>query len=114
VLYTLLVLAAAPALATVAPIVRASHENWDGSGYPDGLKGEEIPLAARIIAACDAYNAMTSDRPYRTACSPREARRVLVEEAGSRLDAKAVTALFHALDDERGKAEALARPVLAY
>jgi len=90
------------------------HERLDGSGYPYGLMAESIPMEARIVAVADTYDALTSDRPYRTACSPREARRVLVEEAGCRLDAKAVTALFHALDDERGKAEALARPVLAY
>ena len=78
------ILAAAPALATVAPIVRASHENWDGSGYPDGLKGEEIPLAARIIAACDAYNAMTSDRPYQAAVASEQAILELRRCAGTR------------------------------
>src|SRR5207237_3788270 len=58
------ILAAAPALASVAKIVRASHERWDGQGYPDGLQGEEIPLAARIVLVCDAYHAMSSSRPY--------------------------------------------------
>ena len=90
------------------------HERLDGSGYPYGLKAESIPLKVRIVAVADTYDALTSDRPYRDACSPWEARRVLVEEAGSRLDAKAVTALFHALDDEGGKVDTLARPVLAY
>ena len=56
------ILSAAPALRPVAKIVRASHERWDGRGYPDGLRGEEIPLAARIVAVCDAYEAITSER----------------------------------------------------
>ena len=54
-------------LARVGVVVRASHERFDGGGYPDGLVGEEIPLAARIVSACDAYNAMTTDRSYRKA-----------------------------------------------
>ena len=56
---------AAPALAHTAPLIRSSHERFDGDGYPDGLRGEEIPLGARIIAVCDAYDVMTSDRLYR-------------------------------------------------
>ncbi len=55
----------APALAPVAALVRASHERWDGTGYPDGLRAEQIPLGARIVAVCDAFDAMTKDRPYR-------------------------------------------------
>ena len=59
-------------LARVGVVVRASHERWDGGGYPDGLAGEDIPLASRIVSACDAYNAMTTDRSYRRRCrSPR-------------------------------------------
>jgi len=54
-----------PGLEQIASTVRATHERWDGTGYPDGLSGEAIPLAARIIAVCDAYDAMTSPRPYR-------------------------------------------------
>ena len=61
------------AFAHLAPAVRASHERWDGGGYPDGLAGEQIPLAARIIAACDTYDAIVTDRPYRPARTPREA-----------------------------------------
>ena len=57
------------AFAHLAPAVRASHERWDGGGYPDGLAGEGIPLAARIIAACDTYDAIVTDRPYRAARS---------------------------------------------
>ena len=58
------ILAAAPALGAAARLVRSSHEAWDGSGYPDGLAGDEIPLGARIIAVCDSFDAMISDRPY--------------------------------------------------
>ena len=65
------ILRASPALRSVATVVRASHENWDGSGYPDGLAGEDIPLASRIIRACNAFVAMTSNRPYREAFSGR-------------------------------------------
>ncbi|HEY1420260.1 MAG TPA: HD-GYP domain-containing protein [Candidatus Dormibacteraeota bacterium] len=74
------------------------HERLDGSGYPYGLTSESIPIEARIVAVADTFDALTSDRPYRKACSAREARRVLREEAGSRLDARAVTALCDALD----------------
>jgi HD-GYP domain-containing protein (c-di-GMP phosphodiesterase class II) len=77
------------------------HERLDGSGYPYGLRAEAIPIEARIIAVADTYDALTSDRPYRRACSDAEARRVLVEEAGSRLDARMVAALFSALDLRR-------------
>jgi HD-GYP domain-containing protein (c-di-GMP phosphodiesterase class II) len=76
------------------------HERLDGSGYPYGLKAESIPIEARIVAVADTYDALTSDRPYRHACSPAEARRVLIEEAGSRLDSRAVSALFDALDTQ--------------
>ncbi len=63
-----------PQLAHLAPVIRAEHERWDGKGYPDGLAGEEIPLASRITLVCDAYHAMTSDRPYRKAMSAERAR----------------------------------------
>ena len=74
------ILSAAPALRPVARIVRATHERWDGRGYPDGLRGEQVPLAARVVAVCDAYQAMIADRAYRaalghTARLPRAARR---------------------------------------
>ncbi len=74
------------------------HERLDGSGYPYGLRAEAIPLEARIVAVADTYDALTSDRPYRLACSEAEARRVLIEEAGVRLDPRAVNALLSALD----------------
>jgi len=90
------------------------HERLDGSGYPYGLKAESIPIEARIVAVADTYDALTSDRPYRKACSPAEARRVLVEEAGSRLDAKAVSALFLALDDDVARFDVSPRRALAF
>jgi HD-GYP domain-containing protein (c-di-GMP phosphodiesterase class II) len=83
--------------AHLAPAVRASHERWDGSGYPDGLAGEEIPLAARIIAACDTYEAITTDRPYRSRRTSGQARRELRRVAGSQLDALVVEALLEEL-----------------
>jgi HD-GYP domain-containing protein (c-di-GMP phosphodiesterase class II) len=86
------------------------HERLDGSGYPYGLKAEGIPVEARIVAVADTYDALTSDRPYRTACSDAEARRVLTDEARSRLDSKAVAALFNALDGDM----VTTRPALAF
>ncbi len=74
------------------------HERMDGSGYPYGLGAEAIPIEARIVAAADTYDALTSDRPYRKARSPLEARQVLMEEAGRTLDARVVSAMFAALD----------------
>jgi len=84
------------------------HERLDGSGYPYGLRAEAIPIEARIVAVADTYDALTSDRPYRLACSDAEARRVLVEEAGARLDPRAVNALLSALDLTRRTSLALA------
>ncbi len=82
------------AFAHLAPAVRASHERWDGGGYPDGLAGEQIPLAARIIAACDTYDAIVTDRPYRPARTPAQAGEELRRVAGAQLDECAVTALL--------------------
>lgn len=90
------------------------HERLDGSGYPYGLKAESIPIEARIVAVADTFDALTSDRPYRKACSATEARRVLREEAGSRLDSRAVAALFTALDYENDVVEFGRRPILAF
>jgi diguanylate cyclase (GGDEF)-like protein/putative nucleotidyltransferase with HDIG domain len=75
-----------PALRVLAPLIHAHHEKWDGSGYPDGLTGEEIPLGARIVAVADAYGAMTTDRPYRPACTPAAALAELRRCAGTQFD----------------------------
>jgi putative nucleotidyltransferase with HDIG domain len=87
--------------ADVAPIVRSCHERWDGTGYPDGLAGEDIPLAARIIFCCDAYDAMTSDRPYSTAVSPTRALAELWASAGTQFDPHVASALVRALGRAR-------------
>jgi two-component system, cell cycle response regulator len=92
------ILMAAPALARCAAIVRASHEAWDGSGYPDGLRGEEIPLEARILAVCDAFEAMISDRPYRGARAPHEAVAELRRCSGTQFDPDVVTAFAAELE----------------
>jgi HD-GYP domain-containing protein (c-di-GMP phosphodiesterase class II) len=85
-------------LADVRPLVRACHERWDGGGYPDGLAGEEIPLGARIIFACDAFDAMTTDRPYRAALDRAEALAELRRGAGTEFDPRVVDALLGVLD----------------
>ena len=77
----------------LAPLVRASHERWDGGGYPDGLTGKEIPLGARIIAACDSWDAMRTDRPYQSARTHEEALIELVAACGTQLDPAVVSAL---------------------
>jgi HD-GYP domain-containing protein (c-di-GMP phosphodiesterase class II) len=87
-----------PALVNAARLVRASHESWDGSGYPDGLSGEDIPLGARIIAACDAYDAMITDRPYRSGMSHADAVAELRRCAGTQFDPRVVDALLAELD----------------
>jgi HD-GYP domain-containing protein (c-di-GMP phosphodiesterase class II) len=85
------------------------HERLDGSGYPYGLAGEAIPIEARIVAAADTYDALTSDRPYRNARAPKEARLVMMEEAGRRLDSKVVSALLAALDSYTVRTTSAAR-----
>ena len=69
------IVAAAPTLHEIAPIIRSAHERVDGTGYPDGLRLEQIPICSRIIAVVDAYDAMTTDRPYQQAMSERRRRR---------------------------------------
>jgi diguanylate cyclase (GGDEF)-like protein len=94
---------AAPALAHTAPLIRSSHERMDGDGYPDGRARERIPLGARIIAVCDAFDAMTSDRPHRAAMTPEAALAELVRSAGSQFDPEVVQA-FLAITDLAGAA----------
>jgi two-component system cell cycle response regulator len=86
------ILSAAPALLPVAKLVRASHEHFDGSGYPDGLAGEAIPLGARIVSVCDAFHAMTSSRPYRPAIPVEDALAELRACAGTQFDSAVVEA----------------------
>ena len=88
------IIAGTPGLSHLAPAMRAEHEHWDGSGYPDGLAGEQIPLASRITLACDAMNAMTSDRPYRPAMTLECAQQELRVCAGTQFDPQAVKALL--------------------
>jgi diguanylate cyclase (GGDEF)-like protein len=85
-------------LQEVRSIVRHCHERWDGRGYPDGLAGEDIPLEARIIFVCDAYHAMTTDRPYRRRLSHAEAEQRLREGAGSQFDPHVVDACLDVLE----------------
>ena len=91
------ILTAASALRPVARLVRSSHERFDGGGYPDGLKGKEIPLGARIIIVCDAYDAMISDRAYSRAIAPAEAIRELRACAGTQFDTEVVEAFIATL-----------------
>ncbi len=84
------ILAPIDRLGAVARIVRACHERWDGAGYPDGLRGEDIPLEARIIFVCDAFHAMRTDRPYRRPLTEPEARRRLRDGAGTQFDPRVV------------------------
>ena len=88
------IILASPALADVAPLVRSSHERWDGGGYPDRLAGEAIPLGARIITVCDAYHAMTSDRTYRKALTAEVAITELCAGAGAQFDPRVVEAFL--------------------
>lgn len=90
-------LARVPGLGAVATIVRFHHERWDGAGYPDGLHGVRIPLASRIISVCDAYGAMTCDRPYRVALDPEEALEEIRAGSGTQFDPTVVRALISAL-----------------
>jgi HD-GYP domain-containing protein (c-di-GMP phosphodiesterase class II) len=86
-----------PGFRAASRAVRHHHERWDGGGYPDGLAGEEIPIGARVIAVCDAYEAMTSTRPYRPALADSEARERLVAGTGTQFDPAATWGLLDAL-----------------
>ena len=93
-------------LAPIAPLRPAldipycHHERWDGSGYPRGLKGEEIPLAARIFAAVDVWDALSSDRPYRSCWPENRIRAHLATLAGTHLDPSVVTVFLRTLDGD--------------
>jgi diguanylate cyclase (GGDEF)-like protein len=98
------IISAAPALARVGEYVRSSHERWDGGGYPDGLRREEIPLASRIVSVCDAYDAMISERPYGVARPKEDALAELARCAGTQFD-PAVVAAFSAVLRDFDRAE---------
>jgi HD-GYP domain-containing protein (c-di-GMP phosphodiesterase class II) len=91
------ILAEISGLAHLAPLVRSSHERWDGTGYPDRLAGPRIPLAARVVFTVDSYDAMTNDRPYRQALARGEARRRIAAASGSAFDPDVVRALLAAV-----------------
>ena len=93
------ILAPITSLREVLPLVRSSHERWDGNGYPDGLAGEDIPVGARVISVCDAFRAMTERRPYREAMSERDATVELRLNAGTQFDPDCVRALLSVLRD---------------
>ena len=97
----------------VAHAIRHCHERWDGMGYPDGLIGEQIPLASRVVLVCDAFHAMTSDRPYREAMSEDAARAELLRNVGTQFDPAIVTAMIVTLDLRRAKEEAALSELLA-
>jgi diguanylate cyclase (GGDEF)-like protein/putative nucleotidyltransferase with HDIG domain len=92
------IVAAIGPLSHLAAAVRAEHERWDGGGYPDGLAGEDVPLASRVCFVCDAWHAMTSDRPYRRALTPEQARVELERHAGTQFCPTTVAALLRVLD----------------
>jgi HD-GYP domain-containing protein (c-di-GMP phosphodiesterase class II) len=91
------ILRAVPGMGPIARVVRHAHERYDGAGYPDGLRGEEIPLGSRIVQACDAYDAMISPRPFRAALAHDEAVSELVAGAGTQFDARVIDALVRHL-----------------
>jgi putative nucleotidyltransferase with HDIG domain len=88
-------------LGEVGQIVRSSHERWDGGGYPDGLAGDAIPLESSIVSACDAFNAMTTHRPYRRALELDEAINELKVNAGTQFAPHVVDALIELIDEDR-------------
>jgi diguanylate cyclase (GGDEF)-like protein/putative nucleotidyltransferase with HDIG domain len=95
------ILRAIPGMGPIARIVRHEHERFDGAGYPDGIASEQIPIGARIILACDAYHAMTSDRPYRKGMAHADAIAELADHAGSQFDPRVTEVLIGALYGRR-------------
>lgn len=106
------ILTAAPPLRSIAKIVRSHHERWDGNGYPDGLKGEQTPIEARVVGVCDAFCAMTSSRPYPEALTTSEAVEELRRCAGSQFDPAVVDAFAIALADLAASGSAHLAPEL--
>ena len=99
------ILAGVPSLERVAPLVRSSHERWDGGGYPDGLAGQEIPIGARIVFVADAFCAITEKRPYAGPRSVESARQELRACSGTQFDPTVVTAFLDVLDSRRQAAD---------
>lgn len=97
-----------PALRDVASAVLYHHERYDGHGYPDGLAGERIPMASRIVAVVDAYCAMLDARSYKEAYPPERARAELIRCSGSQFDPQVVQAVLRAIDEVDAAAESLA------
>ncbi|MFV2006254.1 MAG: HD-GYP domain-containing protein [Longimicrobiales bacterium] len=104
------VLAAIPGLRHLSPACRYHHEHWDGSGYPEGLSGDRIPLVARILGVCDAYDAMTSNRSYRPARSHAEAVREIANETGAHFGPYVASAFLDISNDQFAKVNAHAGP----
>jgi diguanylate cyclase (GGDEF)-like protein len=105
-----IIAAAGPSLERIGPLVRASHERWDGNGYPDGLAGEEIPLGARIIAICDSFRAMLDERAYKPAMSFTDALAELRRCAGTQFDPQLVEVFCRLLSERSERAAGDAQP----
>jgi diguanylate cyclase (GGDEF)-like protein/putative nucleotidyltransferase with HDIG domain len=101
------IISAVPFPYPVAPLILSHHERWDGKGYPQGLKGEEIPLGARILSVVDYYDALTSDRPYHKAMTPEAAMALLQQEAGRALDPQVVQMFVKMAPDMEAAAETI-------
>ena len=95
------IVASVPFLAPLGPIVRAEHERWNGTGYPDGLKGEEIPIEARIIHACDSFHAMASDRAYRRSLKTEDIIEEFRKESGKQFDPRVVDVMLELIEQEK-------------
>jgi putative nucleotidyltransferase with HDIG domain len=100
-----------PFLEDIAEIIYSHHERFDGGGYPRGLKGNEVPLGARIFSVVDAYDAMTSDRPYRKAGSPSAAVREIITHSGSQFDSEVVNVFLRVVEQRLGRQSQVAKQV---
>lgn len=105
------IVAPIPFLSSAVELIRHHHERFDGSGYPDGLRGEQIPLAARVFAVVDSYDAMTSDRPYRGSMEVERALEEIREGAGSQFDPEVVRVFVRMIEEEPWDVEEDAEPL---